>query len=145
MLLFFGTGLISVAAQYNIRENAAGAVVVSLQNEGTLERDASSHLRVLNGPQSLQFVAMVDHPGDSTVDKWDLDSDDADVRRDVHDQKLEIDPKAGILKSSLPAGTRGKILKVIAFSHWNHAWQGVYLLQLGSAPVQVASTNVPVK
>jgi hypothetical protein len=55
--------------------------------------------------------------------------------------KIEIDPKAGVLKSSLPTGTERKIPRVIAFGHWNHAWQGAYLLQLGSAPVQVASAK----
>jgi len=153
VLLFLGTGLISVAAQYNIRENAAGTVVVTLTDEAALERDASSHLPILNGPKELHFTAMVDHPGDSLVDSWYLDSNDEEVRRDIRDRKITIDPKEGngtnskdaLVKNSLPEGPRGRKLKVVALSHWNHAWQGVYLLQLGTTPVQVASAKTATK
>jgi hypothetical protein len=145
VLIFLGTGLISVAAQYNIRESTGAPVVVSLRHPVALARDQSSHLSVLEGQQSVQFFALVDHPADATVDEWRLDSDYEDVRRDIQDKKLAIDPKRGVLTSSLQGATGDKTLKVIAVSHWNHAWQGQYLVQLGTKPVQTAKATTAAK
>jgi hypothetical protein len=137
LLIFLGTGLISVAAQYNIRENAPAPVVVSLQDPSALSRDASTNLPIWEG-QQLQFAALVSHSSDPSVDEWYLDSDNVDVKQAIQEGKLAIDPKRGLAKSSLDGARGDKTVRVIALSHWNHAWQGQYELQLGVKPAQTA-------
>src|SRR5262245_57375057 len=100
VLIFLGTGLMSIAAQYNVRAPASPAVVVGLQDPTALTRDPTSQRPVLDGQKGVQFVAMVSFPDDAAVDEWHLESDDAG-RQDIQDGKVSIDPKLGRLASSL--------------------------------------------
>src|SRR5262245_8666365 len=155
VLIFLGTGLISIAAQYSIRANAPAAVVVGPQDPTALTRDPTSQRAVLDGQKFVQFVAVVSFPEDAGVDEWHLQSDGSgkhEVRDEkdgkklcIEDGKLCIDQKRGLLESSISGAAGDRTVKVVALSHWNHAWQGRYEVQLGMKPAPSQETKTAAK
>jgi len=151
VLIFLGTGLISIAAQYSIRENVPAAVVVGLQDPTALTRDPTSQRPVLENQKPVQFLAVVSFPDDPAVDEWRLESDEGgtqefqDGKLCIEAGKLCIDQKRGLLESSISGAHGDRTVKVVALSHWNHAWQGQYEVQLGMKPAPSQATKTAAK